>query len=87
MILDEPRGEIIAVAAKPARFVDFAEPDARLVDRKNGGRDAGLVHVRERRFHRPWRQSGAGAIGEQHLAVERRNKVMVHIDAPGGRRR
>ncbi len=64
-----------------------AIPDAGLDDGQDRGCDPALVHVLERGRRRPFRWRGAGAAARRHhrIHVERRDEVMMHVDARGGR--
>ena len=84
-------GVVVALAREPPRgLLDLAVPGARIEDRGDRVGDAGLVHVVERHLHRPGRAAFAALALDVHLALRRRDDVVVDVDAvrlSGGLRR
>src|SRR5262249_32554521 len=89
MLLHHRGAVIVELAREVAGFLDIAaEPYSGLDNRQDGGGNAALVHVLERRLRRPCRRPSAGAAScRRHgVGMEFGNEVMMNIDSSLGRR-
>ncbi len=85
IVLAQLRPILVAGARQRASRLDVAEPHTGRRQRQHGGRHAGLLHVGERRLHRPFGRPTA--VLRHRLALRRRNVVVMDVDARLLRRR
>jgi hypothetical protein len=81
MVAAQLGGVVVALAGEPARgFLDLAVPGPGIEDRRERVGDAALVHVVERHLRRPGRAAFAAIALDVHVALRRRNDVVMDVD-------
>src|SRR6516165_4551283 len=84
MVGDHLCSVLVAIARKSARVLDAAQPDARLNERDDGGRNPILVHLLDGHLGAPWRRPPALTLRQDRFKMARRYEVMVEVYPAGG---
>jgi len=90
MVGHQARPILVAFARERAARRVVAEPDARLADRRDRGRDPSPIHVLDRALRRPVGERALPGVAAEHDLGDpaRRRQMMMNIDParPGGLR-